>query len=131
MSRGGKGKWNRLYRQITSFIPAQHRFHIQAGKKRSAACAQGGLSAVFITCIVNWNHSLMKNIHLKKRYEVMDMELSKLPLKKRTLAALEKQGITRSTQLTETAKSGLHRLKGVGPKTLEEVNQWLKTVEVK
>ncbi|HQN20382.1 MAG TPA: hypothetical protein PKV86_14625 [Syntrophobacteraceae bacterium] len=52
-------------------------------------------------------------------------------LKKRTIALLPKLGISRSTQLIDAAQSGLHRLEGEGPKTLQEVNEWLGSVEVK
>lgn len=67
----------------------------------------------------------------EKIYDVKDTELVEFALKKRTIAVLAKHGITRATQLVEAAKLGLHRLEGVGPKTLREVNEWLRSVEVK
>jgi transposase len=102
------------------------------GAYRKAA----GAVARRIVCGLYYVHSKLEPFSyekytFEKLYDVKDTELAELGLKKRTIAILEKLGITRTTQLIDAAKSGLHRLEGVGPKTLQEVNEWLGSVEVK
>jgi transposase len=123
MSRGTEplGKWgNRLAER-----------GVKGAYKKAA-----GAVARRIVCGLYYVHSKLEPFSyekytLERYYQAKDIELSELSFSKRTLSSLEKHGITRTSQLVEAAKTGMHRFKGIGPKTLHEVNEWLKTVEVK
>ena len=60
--------------------------------------------------------------------DVPDVALTKLPLSTRVRNVLQKAGILDAIHLAKRFQDGELEIRGVGPKAVEKVEAWLKTV---